>query len=384
MTTEVRIRNLHLADDTGLRSQEVNISGQWIRTPVKCLEPKPLFRETRITAEPTLVELYRTFKEDSLNRFLMDKRYEVSIARTCGNQRKRVGADKPTLTILKYVEPHYPSEAGMRALTRASWAFSDIVPVPAVPKCARGVTMSNAGQFFDYVERALGLLQMSNNKPIMGYVPILNQLHIEQLVEYYLSQGINSYYLDFDGTTLTVQAVSIRTIKETLARQGYEEDHFLHFVNARYGTNATGSTNVIPAKDIIGFGLGLDSFGGMHVPPRRPPEYYEWLRSQRPIEQQGIRVFDKEGYGYHRAFTSDLDRVRRFYPTDSSIPFDSIDFGIRSRVNRSIKIVNCEQQQIEANRLSTFIHEEPENTLRYYQGKEFLERKTIDTIRTSR
>ena len=236
--------------------------------------------------------------------------------------------------------------------------------------------ISNFQDFLKYIKNSISVLKQINSKPIMGYVPPIPQLLVEKLIDLYIDEGINSFYFDLDGTLITSHLLQIDAIKRKLQERGYEENHFIHYINAKYGSTAINNTSIVPAQDIIGFIRGMDSFGGIHVGARRPPAYFEWLKKNKKIDENVIRIFDKEGYGYHKILSKKKEEINKIYPKDSIIPLKEIDFSKQSVVKRISEIVNMQQQILESKKISNQIHEEPKNTAKYFQDKKFLN-KTI-------
>ena len=51
-----------------------------------------------------------------------------------------------------------------------------------------------------------------------------------------------------------------------------------------------------PAKDILAFEMGFDSFGPAHVPPKLTPDPYGKLER---VKKPPIRLFNRHDYGYY-------------------------------------------------------------------------------------
>lgn len=381
MSSEVEIRGLEIADDTELRKQEVRIGNVWIPTPIKSIDPKTLYSKQTFPRQKEISEMFKKIKPESLPKFFDDKKEEVKISNEIQNLKLKGGVDNPSFVIIQFDSFNYPSLEETNMLARLSHTFSDVTPIPSIPKVARKVNASTINNLFDYIKSCIKKLKEINKKPIMGYLPSLAPIFSEQLIELYLNEGINSYYIDFDGTLITSHLLQIDAIKRKLNERGYQEKHFIHYINAKYGSTAINNTNIIPAQDIIGFIKGMDSFGGTHVGSRKTPEYIEWLKEHKNISDNLIRLFDKDGYGYHRLMSRNKEDIKKIYPADSIIPFDTIEFSKKSVTKRVSEIVNLQQQIAETNNISVKVHEDPGKTINYFENKKFLSKSIINKLR---
>ncbi len=374
MNSEINIRNLEVADDTQLRRQNVKIGNSWIQTPLKSISPEKLYAKKPFPKENSIVEIFKKIKPEKLSKIFNEKKEEVKLSNSFNNLSSRGDENNPSFLIIQYDSLTIPSKEEAERLSRLSHALSDIAPIPSIPRSIRGdkLKVGNLNQFLDYIKNCIKTLKDINNKQIMGYIPPISQLFVEELIELYLNEGINAYYFDLDGDLVTSHIIQIDSMKRKLKKRGYEENHFIHYTNAKHGSTTINNTNVIPAQDITGFIRGMDSFGGMHVGSRRSPEYIEWLKKNKNVENNSIRLFDKNGYGYHKMFSSSsANEIRKVYPLDSEIKIEDIDFKKKSVVKRFSEIINMEQQILESKKISNKIHEEPKKTAEYFNEKQF-------------
>lgn len=374
MSSEISIRNLEIADDTELRKQEVKIGGVWVPTPIRSINADKLYSKMPFPKYKTTVEVYKKIKPTTLPSFFDTQSKSVKLSNTVTNLSTRAGGENPSFLIIEYDSATFPSKQEADSLCRLSHSLSDISPIPSIPKCVRGdkINNDNFDKLLSYLKDCVSTLKDINKKQILGYIPSIAPLFIGRLIDFYLDNGINGYYLDLDGTVVTSHIIHIDTIKRKLKERGYFENHLLHYVNAKFGTTAINNTNVIPAQDIVGFARGLDSFGGVHVGSRKSKEYYEWLKQNKNVEENSIRLFDKKGYGYHKAFVSDRIEIEKFFPEDSTISIKNVDFSKQSSLKRNLAIINMEQQIIESANLGVKVHEEPKKTAAYFSSKKFL------------
>ena len=73
-------------------------------------------------------------------------------------------------------------------------------------------------------------------------------------------------------------------------------------------------------------------------------------------------------YGYYR-FDTIKDNLESIYPNDALISIDELNTGNESRLEKYLKIVNLQQQCIEADKLAQVTTEEPDKSLEYFKSK---------------
>ncbi|MDD3621531.1 MAG: hypothetical protein PHQ81_03915, partial [Methanofollis sp.] len=221
-------------------------------------------------------------------------------------------------------------------------------------------------------------IEIRNNKSILGYIPSVAALYTRKIIDFYLDNGINAYYIDFDGTMVRSHLDSLNALKKQLAKRGYEEDNFLYYINVSYG-KAINDQDVLSARDLIAYGHGLDCLGGVHMGPKRNPGFYEWLKTKKDIPRNTTRLLNRQDYGYYR-----IDRmgetVGEIYPRDALIESGDILSGSESRQKRLLKIVNLQQQCKEADTLRMVTVESQDMTLDYFRSKRNVIKEDLKSL----
>ncbi len=372
MSTEIRVSDYSVSDDTDLRTLEFSIGNKKVTTPTRALNTNTFFRDTKIpSALASLNELYFMFNEDSLRN--INQQTAASQAKNKAAHKSNVQSDyKPTLCLLQFknkdLASRYPTPDEIDILVNSAYSFSDITPIPSIPKVARALDVENFDEFIAYLEACYTAIMVRNKKPIIGYIPATVSLFTKRIIDFYVDHGINAYYLDFDGTMITTHATALNALKVQLKKRGYEENNFLHYVNVSYGKSIN-AQEVLSARDLLGFGHGLDSLGGVHMGPKRDPKFYEWLKAHKDINRNTNRLLNREDYGYYRV---DLlgDQITKMIPKDAPVQQSDIISAPNSRQTRAVKIVNLHQQCAESTVLRTMVNENPENTIGYFRSKQ--------------
>lgn len=386
MTKETQIHLCSIADDTDLRSLQVRIGNKDLKTPTKAIATNNFYKDTSFPKELCdLQELFLKFDENTLIKKDQDSKYSSDK----NNQLKRE-KDKangcPHFCLLEFKNKgenwRYPTEKEIDILTNVAYSHSDITPIPSVPKAARNLNVENFDAFVEYLDSCYNSIEIRNKKCIMGYIPAVATLFSRELINYYLDKGINAYYVDFDSSMITSHIDMLNAMKRELAKRGYEENHLFHFVNVSYGKSIN-DKKVLSARDILGFGYGLDSLGGIHSGPKRSPEFYEKLKAMKNISRNTKRLLNVKDYGYYR-FDSVKDSLENIYPADALISITDLNTGTESRLEKYLKIVNLQQQCIEADKLAQVTTEEPAKSLEYFKSKKNVQKNDLKYLSKSK
>ncbi|WP_321429859.1 hypothetical protein [uncultured Methanolobus sp.] len=371
MTKETKIRQSSNADDTDLRSLKVQIGDKAITTPTKAVLSNNFYKNTKFPDNLLdIQELFVRFDENTLAKANEDAKYSSDKNNELGRQKDRAnGCPHFCLSEFKNKGEYwrYPTDDEIDILTNFAYSHSNITPIPSIPKVARNLNIENFQDFLDYLDSCYNSIEIRNKKSILGYIPTVAPIFGKVLINFYLDKGINAFYIDFDGTMVKSRVDTLNAMKVELAKRGYEENSFFHFVNASYG-KAINDEKILSARDLLSFGYGLDSLGGIHAGPRRSKEFYEKLKIMKDLPRNTNRLLNVKDYGYYR-FDAVKDNLEAVYPQNALIEKSELSTHVESRVKNYLKILNLQQQCIEADNLVQLINETPNESLDYYKSK---------------
>ena len=371
MSTEIRISRYSESEDTDLRTLEFSLGSQKVATPTRSLNTNAFFKDTHLPPSLScLNEIYHRFDAESLKKI-----EEVSAVSKKKNKEaeksKTQAGNKPTLCILEFKNKdagsRYPTPQEIEILINTAYSFSDITPIPSVPKIARELSIENFPIFLDYLNTCYEKIMVRNKKPILGYIPATAPQIARRIIDFYLDHGINAYYFDLDAELISTHKTQLTAMKNQLAKRGYEEQNFLHYVNISYGKSIN-DQKVLSARDLVGFGYGMDSMGGVHASAKRPPEFYEWLKTLKDVKRNTNRLLNREDYGYYRVDTLGSG-IAGMIPKDAPVLQSDVTSSSESRQTRAVKIVNLHQQCVESTILRTMVNETPDKTMKYFRSK---------------
>jgi hypothetical protein len=138
----------------------------------------------------------------------------------------------------------------------------------------------------------------------MGLIPYVSHRELDAILKFYEQRNVSLFAMDLQGRhPLRLQPNITRVLRYLRKLDAdFGELSYLHGLNVGQG-RALASQPVKPARDVLAFEMGFDSFGRAHVPPKLTPDLYGKLgRAEKPP----IRLFNRSDYGYYVASVSAL------------------------------------------------------------------------------
>ena len=365
MSKHIEFKKVCPDDDTLYITKELRINGKNLITPIKSLGvSSKLVLNDKIKG---VNEFYKRFsldenlKKNSIYNVLSSPEKLSDLNYKFNSLVKKTDADKEiNLCFIEYDDIKYPEKKPLEFILDTAYEYSDITPLPIISNIGKRIDSEEKFEKYKkFLDESLEIIDTLNHKPIMGIVPPV-QFYIKEIVEFYAKKGIDAFVFDFDGKTPLSMHQTIRSFMRSLREQDLLENSFIHSINTNQG-RFNKEVNVVGAKDILSFGLGFDSMGERHKPLKGPKEFFEKLKNR---EDNKLRLFNKEDYGYYRLGIGELEEI---YPVDSIIKKESF-VNEKSDLRILQKNFNVEQIGLETVRLRDIItNQEP---------KEYLSHKT--------
>lgn len=365
MTTHLEIEQL--SNDNGkslFRSQRVKINGKEAITPLKALDPTR-FRN-KITLNQNALgfnEIYKKVDSERIARLLTDVDAHDHFSKTLLNLSGKCKSTDLNVCMLKFIPNKsnlFPSKNEIEMLTDVAHSFSDVTPIPLL---STKIDNSNFSDYLTYLQSCYNTIEELNSKPIMGTLPRLPRELYPKLLEFYLKNQISSFCFDFDGQT--PDHLKLRPIMRYLNTEKILDKTLIYGINAKPG-KALKNTNIIPSKDFIAYGFGLDVLGENHTGAKFSREYLKKLREAIANQQENKkRVFMRSDYGYYK--TADGAEILSSYPSDTAIKLDDMLHDTQPTLQ---KLFNMEQQSLEAKKIRASLNTLDLNeTILTYVGK---------------
>lgn len=383
----VRARIRSVPDnDLQYRRQEIKVGGKTLLTPTKTIDPEKCHPLAPISKKVGFVnEMYAGLSKMRLDRSINGNDQTVSHRLSATRTRFENPDEKLQLCFLEFKTDGMPTSKEIEFATDHAHVNSDITPLPMLSKFMDRLTNPVANRntrspseiklerFQEYLASAIDTINQLNNKPIMGYVPDY-RLYFGKFVKLYVDKEINTFYFDAHLSNPITLHASLRALLRELNKQEVLEESFIHMINPSLG-RGTKNMSSIPARDVLGFGLGIDSLGERHMYRPLAPEIREKMQ-RNPDNRQ--KLFNKDTYGYVR--TSSRAEVRSFYPDDSEIDMSHF-FGVPDpKLQNSF---NSEQIALECARLCGRLARS-DSMLDYLDGKQYVQKGDVKILKQAK
>ena len=341
MTTHLEIETLSNDNNKSLfRSQRIKLNGKEVITPLKSIDHAKI--RSSISLNDTAFgcnEIYRQLNSARISAYQEDQYKHDQFSRAMSNLIKNSSNDL-NICLIKFSPNNdnmFPSQAETEFLTDVAHSFSDIVSMPIVDI---KIDRNNFSEYLNYLQLYYKTIEELNNKPIMGMLPNLPREFYPKLLEFYLERQIHSFCFDFAGRT--PDHLKLRPVMRHLNTRQILGETLIYGVNTRPG-RALKNATVVPSKDFIAFGFGLDVLGENHAGLKLPKEFFEKMKRAVANKQENKkRIFIKSNYGYYK--TGDENKILDLYPDDTKVKLDDILHDPRRLWE---KCFNMEQQSIE-------------------------------------
>ena len=377
-------------NDLPYRSQEVRANNKTVVTPIKAIDPSKIHSSVSISKKIKCInELYASLSKEKISNHMTGS--SSSLVYKLNHTQKKF--QNPTKDLqfcfLEFSDESLPTQKEIEFVTDQAYVFSDITPLPMLSKFISRIanvtingikkqyTPSNAKfeRVKKYLNESIETIEQLNNKPIMGYIPDF-RFYFDELVKLYANKGINTFYFDAHlSNPITLQA-SLRAFMRELNKQEILEKSFIHMINPSIGRGIKDSS-IIPAKDILGFGLGIDSLGDRHMRLFLNPSVIDKMK-KNPDNRS--RLFNKNTYGYIK--TSEKKELDAFYPNDSGI--DKSEFLISGKPDSKIQnAFNVEQLAFESTHLRNNLIQS-KSILKYIDKKSNIKKDDIKILKKAK
>lgn len=342
MTTHLDVETL--SDDNGkslFRSQRIKLNGKEATTPLKALDPTKFHSDVPLNRKAFgFNETYKVLNPDKISLLQTDSYEHDRFSRDLANLVRKGQTGDLSVCLVRFSSKRpnpFPLKKEIEFLTDVAHSFSDITPMPIVDV---KIDSSNFSKYLRWMEQCHSTIEEHNNKPIMGMIPNMPRELYPKLLEFYHKKQISAFCFDFNGQT--PDHFKLRPIMRYLNTRNILSRTIIYGINAKPG-RVLKNTNVIPSKDFIAYGFGLDILGESHVPPKLPKEFFEKMKNAVNVQQGNKkRIFIKSDYGYYK--TNAGREISDIYPSDTKIRLDSM---LQDSQPTLQKLFNMEQQSIE-------------------------------------
>lgn len=384
---KVRIRST-IDEELQYRSQNVVVGNKAIATPIKAIDPAKMDPTCDInTTIKCINELYALVSAKNVQECLISSTSSLNSRLNKKQKLIKNAAEEMQLCLLEFNERQFPTQKEIEVMTDTAYVFSDITPLPMLSNIKQKIHDAHKKdkdikydlnpvkfeKFKEYLTDSIETIEQLNSKPIMGYIPDA-RYYFDDIVDLYVKKGVNMFYFDAHLSNPITLQTPLRALMRVLNNYEILEESFIHMINPAYGRGVK-SSDTIPAKDVLGFGFGVDGLGERHQ--RR---YFPALEKSKYTPDQRSRLFDKKTYGY--MITSEQTSITNFYPNDSGV--DVYKFLAHGKPDtKTQNSFNAEQLALESMHLRDMIAES-DSMLRYIEAKSNVRKQDVKFLKRAK
>ena len=385
---KVRIRST-MDEELQYRSQSVAVGNKTITTPIKAIDPAKMDPTGGVNTTIKCVnELYALVSAKNVQDCLINSTNSLNSRL---NQKLKLlptnTAEEMKLCLLEFKERQFPTQKEIEVMTDIAYVFSDITPLPMLSNIKQkihDVHMKDKSPVYDlnpakfekfkkYLTDSIETIEQLNSKPIIGYIPDV-RYYFDDIIALYAKKGVNMFYFDAHlSNPITLQA-PLRALMRALNSHEILEESFIHMINPAYGRGVK-SSSMISAKDVLGFGFGVDGLGERHQQPN-----FAVFEGIKYTPDQRSRLFDKKTYGY--LVTAEHTSITDFYPSDSNV--DVSKFLVPGKPDpKTQNSFNTEQLALESMHLRNMITKS-DPMLRYIESKSNVKKQDVQFLKRAK
>lgn len=238
LSTSVSAKVVGQDSDLLYRAMDIRIGSQrHILTPARAVDARLAFDYRDSTpAKGDLFEYFRAPKASTIAGLMTIKEREQKFSSEVNSIKARAG-DKPFVFFMDYNEDKYPNSKELEFIVRCVHSNSDLTTMPLV---SRVTDKLDAGSGFDryvsFLREAVDVMNTYNRKPMMGVIPLKTPfIRIQDLVDFYLGEGIEAFCLDFATSKPHTVSPSIEQVLYSLAKSGKLDTAYIHAINVSPG-----------------------------------------------------------------------------------------------------------------------------------------------------
>lgn len=380
MSTTTAVKTMEMDSNSLYRTQKIKFSSsKTITTPAKTIPLDKFKVKQTVNSEALQInEIFKRFSADQIKAANEDCDKNQEIDNFFNTQKNKIKETTATICILDFKEIRVPTNDEIEFLTAIAYCNSDISVIPTVSHFSDSKSSPISYEDYKkYLVQVIDSIEQLNHKPIMGIIPKISSVNAPDLLNFYHDKGINSFAIDLDGSNPVSASTRIFKILKILNKEKLLETSYIHAHNTGMRVNKISET--VPAKDILGFGVGIDSIGEKRKEFKPNKAFIEYIKLN-PLNK--FRLFNKEDYYYWK--TISLSDLKQVYPSDSSVPFKELKESINDKTpvifNKLQSIFNSEQLAIESNNIRKVITENSEKTLNYIKKKKGIISEDLKVI----
>ena len=284
------------------------------------------------------------------------------------------------MSIAAYDSVEMPSKEEMETMVDLVYRHTDILIPPILKKVSEGgLNEEGWGEFADALRIFWERAETLNKKPVFGYLPKVSRHAIPSIIEEYHKHGVSGFVVDFDGKAPASFSSSLirayMQVEKTFANG--INDVMFYAINANSGTTRS-PEGIIPARDILSFGMAFDIIGEKHKRKSLPKHLLKKLKEGPQVPR--LKAFDRRDYGYRELKGPQINKVADYVPDAKDALATLGDQMLKTPAGqyRFSKVINWQGYNRESSILKERVGER--NVTEHLKGKTFAGEDALEQI----
>jgi hypothetical protein len=340
--------------DSEYRSRAVTLHAhdKTIITPKRAFNLGASNSESRVIKNESIRginEVARILDENLLNELNNDKNKMLNFTKELRSRFSHIDLENETSFFLFFYDSGgklpLPKHIDLLANLVSGNHYNDII----VPPIMRGLSGED---YVKYLESFMDSLETYVRNPqIMGSIPHVAHIELSDICNFYMKKGVTVFALDVDGKNPLDMYPNINEVYRIMGNIEHElsgeECCYLHGVNIRKPRGLS-KKGFAPARDILVFEMGFDSFGTTHFKPTFGKE--DWKRA---LSSDVAWVLSRRDYAYYPTSSQNIHLIHE--ETNPTVSLNDVLSSSRKR--DKARMFNAERQGVEAKEVQTRLHE---------------------------
>jgi hypothetical protein len=330
-------------DDTfRARTVSLRAGGKTVLTPIRALHLKDSRSESRLLVNPTirgLNEVVSSLTPEILDQINNDADRQSIFLKALQQGSGRVNFREEISLFVFFFDGggRVPNDQQVDYLANlvTGSPYNDIITPPILLGVSGNEYAAYLAKFF---ERLRSYMDSAN---VMGSIPHIAHIELQPILQFYIDNDIRLFALDLEGKDPIEMYPNInnvfRAMRSIERNLSDEECCYLHGVNMKRPRGIE-KKQVTPAKDMLVYEMGFNSFGSSHLRMKFSPNL--------PPLKNMAWILNRSDYGYYVTSSPQIHEIT--HEPNVTIRLTDVLADRTASIRQKAKMFNVEQQGLEA------------------------------------
>jgi hypothetical protein len=339
-----RLQAKLVEQDATFRARTVSLraGSKTVLTPIRALHLKDSRSESRLLVNPTtrgLNEVVSSLTPEILDQINKDADRQSIFLKALQQGSGRVNFREEISLFVFFFDGggRVPTDQQVDYLANlvTGSPYNDIVTPPILLGVSGNEYAAYLAKFF---ERLRSYMDSAN---VMGSIPHIAHIELQPILQFYIDNDVRLFALDLEGKDPIEMYPNVnnvfRAMRSIERNLSDEECCYLHGVNMKRPRGIE-KKQVTPAKDILVYEMGFNSFGSSHLRMKFSPNL--------PPLKNMAWILNRSDYGYYVTSSPQIHEIT--HEPNVTIRLTDVLADRTASIRQKAKMFNVEQQGLEA------------------------------------